>query len=181
MFFLRFTQTVECMFQLLKFFQKLDELGGKMTYENDPIKVKKTPLKEATENLLTRLLKRYTVTHIQSVFTVVLTLMHVYYSSNVSFSVHLWWSLSQPCLKVEGPWCYEQISSSQWKQGQILLLHNTLHIMCKRMHISFELHIYNTNRQLIVVVGWNHFCSYLHVVLYVIQLVLRNQVHWNVY
>ncbi|XP_056605751.1 signal transducer and activator of transcription 2 [Triplophysa dalaica] len=52
-----FTQTIECMFQLLKFLQKLDELGGKMTYINDPISAQKTPLKEESEGLLTRLLK----------------------------------------------------------------------------------------------------------------------------
>lgn len=52
-----FTQTIECMFQLLKFLQKLDELEGKMTYKNDPILDQKRPLKETTENLLIRLLK----------------------------------------------------------------------------------------------------------------------------
>lgn len=52
-----FTQTIECMFSLLKFLEKLDELHGKLTYVNDPIPKQKTPLKEQTEAVLTHLLK----------------------------------------------------------------------------------------------------------------------------
>uniref|UniRef100_A0A8C2QAT9 Signal transducer and activator of transcription n=1 Tax=Cyprinus carpio TaxID=7962 RepID=A0A8C2QAT9_CYPCA len=52
-----FTQIIECMFQLQKFLQKLDELVGKMTYENDPIPVRKPPLKSRVDTLLTNLIK----------------------------------------------------------------------------------------------------------------------------
>ncbi|XP_073726429.1 signal transducer and activator of transcription 2 [Misgurnus anguillicaudatus] len=52
-----FTQTIESMFSLLKFLEKLDELQGKLSYENDPILEQKTPLKEQTEAVLTNLLK----------------------------------------------------------------------------------------------------------------------------
>ncbi|XP_026069015.1 signal transducer and activator of transcription 1-alpha/beta-like isoform X1 [Carassius auratus] len=52
-----FTQIIECMFQLQMFLQKLDELVGKMTYENDPIPVRKPPLKSRLETLLTQLIK----------------------------------------------------------------------------------------------------------------------------
>uniref|UniRef100_A0A671M5Y1 Signal transducer and activator of transcription 1-alpha/beta-like n=1 Tax=Sinocyclocheilus anshuiensis TaxID=1608454 RepID=A0A671M5Y1_9TELE len=52
-----FTQIIECMFQLQKFLQKLDELVGKMTYENDPIPVRKPPLKIRVDTLLTHLIK----------------------------------------------------------------------------------------------------------------------------
>jgi len=59
----RFTQIIECMFQLQKFLQKLDELVGKMSYENDPIPVLKPPLKSRVDTLLTYLIKRYTQMH----------------------------------------------------------------------------------------------------------------------
>uniref|UniRef100_A0A673I114 Signal transducer and activator of transcription n=1 Tax=Sinocyclocheilus rhinocerous TaxID=307959 RepID=A0A673I114_9TELE len=52
-----FTQIIECMFQLQKFLQKLDELVGKMTYKNDPIPVRKPPLKIRVDTLLTHLIK----------------------------------------------------------------------------------------------------------------------------
>lgn len=52
-----FTQIIECMFQLQKFLQKLDELVGKMSYENDPILVRKPPLKSRVDTLLTHLIK----------------------------------------------------------------------------------------------------------------------------
>lgn len=52
-----FTQIVECMFQLQKFLQKLDELLGKMSYANDPIPVLKPPLKSRVDTLLTNLIK----------------------------------------------------------------------------------------------------------------------------
>uniref|UniRef100_A0A673MJL3 Signal transducer and activator of transcription n=1 Tax=Sinocyclocheilus rhinocerous TaxID=307959 RepID=A0A673MJL3_9TELE len=60
-----FTQIIECMFQLQKFLQKLDELVGKMTYDNDPILVRKPPLKSRVDTLLTHLIKRYTQTRTQ--------------------------------------------------------------------------------------------------------------------
>ncbi len=65
MAFGRFTQIIECMFQLQKFLQKLDELVGKMSYENDPILVRKPPLKSRVDTLLTHLIKRYTQSHTQ--------------------------------------------------------------------------------------------------------------------
>ncbi|RXN07796.1 signal transducer and activator of transcription 1-alpha beta-like isoform X1 [Labeo rohita] len=52
-----FTQVIECMFQLQKFLQKLDELVGKMTYENDPIPAQKNCLKSKVDTLLTQLIK----------------------------------------------------------------------------------------------------------------------------
>ncbi|KAK7155493.1 hypothetical protein R3I93_010203 [Phoxinus phoxinus] len=52
-----FTQIVECMFQLQKFLQKLDELLGKMSYANDPIPVLKPPLKSRVDTILTNLIK----------------------------------------------------------------------------------------------------------------------------
>uniref|UniRef100_A0A8C1SPB5 Signal transducer and activator of transcription 2 n=1 Tax=Cyprinus carpio TaxID=7962 RepID=A0A8C1SPB5_CYPCA len=52
-----FTQIIECMFQLQMFLQKLDELVGKMTYENDPIPVQKPPLQSRVDTLLTHLIK----------------------------------------------------------------------------------------------------------------------------
>lgn len=65
MAFARFTQIIECMFQLQMFLQKLDELVGKMTYENDPIPVQKPPLQSRVDTLLTHLIKRYTQTRTQ--------------------------------------------------------------------------------------------------------------------
>ncbi|XP_051986305.1 signal transducer and activator of transcription 1-alpha/beta-like isoform X2 [Xyrauchen texanus] len=53
----RFTLMVDCVFQLRKFLQKLDELVGKMTYTNDPIPVQMSPLKNRVDTLLTHLLK----------------------------------------------------------------------------------------------------------------------------
>lgn len=61
----RFTQVIECMFQLQKFLQKLDELVGKMTYENDPIPAQKNCLKSKVDTLLTQLIKGYTQTRTQ--------------------------------------------------------------------------------------------------------------------
>ncbi|XDV35626.1 hypothetical protein PO909_005534 [Leuciscus waleckii] len=52
-----FTQIIECIFQLQKFLQKLDELLGKMTYANDPIPVLKPSLKSKVDTLLTNLIK----------------------------------------------------------------------------------------------------------------------------
>lgn len=61
----RFTQIIECMFHLQKFLQKLDELVGKMTYENDPIPIRKPPLKSRVDTLLIHMIKRYTQTRTQ--------------------------------------------------------------------------------------------------------------------
>lgn len=67
MAFDRFTQIIECMFQLQKFLQKLDELVGKMSYENDPIPERKPHLNKRVDTLLTNLIKRYTQTHMQHI------------------------------------------------------------------------------------------------------------------
>ncbi|XP_051567605.1 signal transducer and activator of transcription 1-alpha/beta-like isoform X1 [Myxocyprinus asiaticus] len=52
-----FTQMVDSVFQLRKFLQKLDELVGKMSYNNDPIPVQKPLLNNRVDTLLTYLLK----------------------------------------------------------------------------------------------------------------------------
>lgn len=52
-----FTQIIDSMFQLQKFLQKLDELFGKMTYDNDPIPIQKPPLQSRVDTLLARLIK----------------------------------------------------------------------------------------------------------------------------
>ncbi|KAI4891937.1 hypothetical protein NFI96_021908 [Prochilodus magdalenae] len=52
-----FTQLGEGMFQLRKFLEKLDELQGKMTYDEDPIQAQKPSLQVRVDALLTTLLK----------------------------------------------------------------------------------------------------------------------------
>ncbi|XP_066521587.1 signal transducer and activator of transcription 2 isoform X2 [Hoplias malabaricus] len=52
-----FTQVGEGMFQLRKFLQKLEELHGKMTYEEDPITIQRPRLQERVDSLLATLLK----------------------------------------------------------------------------------------------------------------------------
>ncbi|KAB5583770.1 hypothetical protein PHYPO_G00099460 [Pangasianodon hypophthalmus] len=52
-----FTAVGDGMFQLRKFLQKLEELHGKLTYDEDPIKTQKPGLQERVDTLLTSLLK----------------------------------------------------------------------------------------------------------------------------
>ncbi|XP_023810507.1 signal transducer and activator of transcription 1-alpha/beta isoform X2 [Oryzias latipes] len=52
-----FTGVAVCLFQMLEFLKKLDELVGKMTYENDPVKAQKPALQTRTNSLLQTLLK----------------------------------------------------------------------------------------------------------------------------
>uniref|UniRef100_A0A4W4EYY9 Signal transducer and activator of transcription n=1 Tax=Electrophorus electricus TaxID=8005 RepID=A0A4W4EYY9_ELEEL len=52
-----FTQLGEGGFQLRKFLEKLEELQGKLSYEQDPIKVQKPILQEQLDLILTSLLK----------------------------------------------------------------------------------------------------------------------------
>lgn len=47
-----------CLFQVRDFLDKLDELVGKVSYANDPIKIKKPALQQKTDKLLHDLLKR---------------------------------------------------------------------------------------------------------------------------
>uniref|UniRef100_A0A3B3BQM6 Signal transducer and activator of transcription n=1 Tax=Oryzias melastigma TaxID=30732 RepID=A0A3B3BQM6_ORYME len=52
-----FTGVAVCLFQMLEFLKKLDELVAKMTYENDPVKAQKPALQKRTDLLLQKLLK----------------------------------------------------------------------------------------------------------------------------
>uniref|UniRef100_A0A4W3I9P6 Signal transducer and activator of transcription n=1 Tax=Callorhinchus milii TaxID=7868 RepID=A0A4W3I9P6_CALMI len=52
-----FTVEAECLFQLKRLLKKLEELGKKVTYENDPFKTKIPALKERTIKLLSSLIK----------------------------------------------------------------------------------------------------------------------------
>lgn len=47
-----------CLFQVREFLGKLDELVGKVSYDNDPIKLKKPMLQQRTDKLLHELIKR---------------------------------------------------------------------------------------------------------------------------
>lgn len=47
-----------CLFQVREFLGKLDELVGKVSYANDPIKLKKPALQQKTDKLLHELIKR---------------------------------------------------------------------------------------------------------------------------
>ncbi|KAM9859864.1 signal transducer and activator of transcription 2 [Aulostomus maculatus] len=52
-----FTCVAECLFQFREFLHKLEELVGKVTYENDPVKAQKQGLQNRVEKLLQDLLK----------------------------------------------------------------------------------------------------------------------------
>ncbi|XP_047438910.1 signal transducer and activator of transcription 2 isoform X2 [Mugil cephalus] len=52
-----FTCVAVCLFQVREFLSKLDELVGKVSYENDPVKAKKPALQRRTDTLLKELLK----------------------------------------------------------------------------------------------------------------------------
>ncbi|TWW62192.1 signal transducer and activator of transcription 2 isoform X1 [Takifugu flavidus] len=52
-----FTRVAVCLFQVRDFLDKLDELVGKVSYANDPIKIKKPALQQKTDKLLHDLLK----------------------------------------------------------------------------------------------------------------------------
>lgn len=54
----RFTSVAACLFQVREFLGKLDELVGKVSYDNDPIKLKKPALQQRTDKLLQDLIKR---------------------------------------------------------------------------------------------------------------------------
>lgn len=58
LFLHRFTRLAVCLFQVREFLGKLDELTGKVSYTNDPIKTKKPALQQRTDKLLHDLLKR---------------------------------------------------------------------------------------------------------------------------
>uniref|UniRef100_A0A8C7CIS9 Signal transducer and activator of transcription n=1 Tax=Oncorhynchus kisutch TaxID=8019 RepID=A0A8C7CIS9_ONCKI len=52
-----FTTEAECLFQVRKFLKKLEELMGKVTYDQDPVKKQKPALQKRVDSLLTSLLK----------------------------------------------------------------------------------------------------------------------------
>ncbi|CAL8339175.1 unnamed protein product [Merluccius merluccius] len=52
-----FTCVAKCLFQVLKFINKLEELMGKLTYENDPFQIEKPALQSRADTLLRDLLK----------------------------------------------------------------------------------------------------------------------------
>ncbi|KAM4582671.1 signal transducer and activator of transcription 2 isoform 1-T2 [Fundulus diaphanus] len=52
-----FTCVAVCLFQVREFLNKLEELVGKMSYENDPVKVQKPTLQRRADDLLKDLLK----------------------------------------------------------------------------------------------------------------------------
>lgn len=54
----RFTCMAVCLFQVREFLSKLDELVGKVSYDNDPIKAQKPALQRRADTLLKDLLKR---------------------------------------------------------------------------------------------------------------------------
>lgn len=58
LFLCRFTRVAACLFQVREFLGKLDELVGKVSYANDPIKLKKPALQQKTDKLLHDLIKR---------------------------------------------------------------------------------------------------------------------------
>lgn len=58
LFLCRFTRVAACLFQVREFLGKLDELVGKVSYANDPIKLKKPALQQRTDKLLHDLIKR---------------------------------------------------------------------------------------------------------------------------
>lgn len=58
LFLRRFTRVAACLFQVREFLGKLDELVGKVSYANDPIKLRKPALQQRTERLLHDLIKR---------------------------------------------------------------------------------------------------------------------------
>lgn len=48
-----------CLFQVWEFLTKLEELVGKVSYENDPVKAQNPTLQKRVDTLLRDLLKRY--------------------------------------------------------------------------------------------------------------------------
>lgn len=52
-----FTCVAECLFQVREFLGKLDELVGKVSYDNDPVKAQKPVLQKRADTLLNDLLK----------------------------------------------------------------------------------------------------------------------------
>lgn len=110
----------ECLFQVREFLNKLEELVGKMSYENDPVKAQKPALQKRADALLKDLLKKYVIlrdglfltTDVWGNFECIHLLFFF------SDKVHLWSRISRPCLREKAPWFCEQMSSSLLKQGQ---------------------------------------------------------------
>lgn len=130
----RFTQIVECMFQLQKFLQKLDELLGKMSYANDPIPVLKPPLKSRVDTLLTNLIKRYTQTHTQ----------HIHYSLFMHVRFIICWCVvssfvveTQPSMpQGRGPLVLRTSVQFSVKVRSGSDISATLHTTCKTVYTS---------------------------------------------
>ena len=48
-----------CLFQVREFIGKLEELVGKVSYDNDPVKIHRPALQERADTLLKDLIKRF--------------------------------------------------------------------------------------------------------------------------
>lgn len=48
-----------CLFQVREFLSKLEELVGKVSYDNDPVKTQRPALQKRTDTLLKDLIKRF--------------------------------------------------------------------------------------------------------------------------
>lgn len=122
--FFRFTGVAVCLFQMLEFLKKLDELVGKMTYENDPVKAQKPALQTRTNSLLQTLLKRSELliqSYLNSIGFAAVIFDRYSPFSFLQSKVHLLWRLSLPCLKEKALWFCAQMSSSLPRQGQTCL------------------------------------------------------------
>lgn len=56
--FCRFTCVAVCLFQVREFLSKLEELVGKVSYDNDPVKAQRPALQKRADTLLKDLLKK---------------------------------------------------------------------------------------------------------------------------
>lgn len=107
-----------CLFQVREFLSKLDELMGKVSYENDPVRAQKPGLQQRADSLLQALLMRSLLRE-KIVYTIVVCLVVLFLLLFVTvLEVPLWLRLSHQCLKGKDPWCSEQISNSQSRPGQ---------------------------------------------------------------
>lgn len=61
----RFTYVAVCLFRVREFLDKLEELVGKVSYQNDPVKSQKPKMQKRAETLLKDLLQR---SHLKTYF-----------------------------------------------------------------------------------------------------------------
>lgn len=112
----RFTCVAVCLFQVREFLNKLDELVGKVSYNNDPVKAKKPALQTRTDALLNELLKRFIpLKHSLSCYVAYFLgfcLKCTDVNAFLLLKVPLWLRLSHPCLKVKDLWFCARMSSS---------------------------------------------------------------------